>query len=115
MYISYVKYIDLGGKLDNAAFTQVESMAERQLDRFTPNAAHPLKESPEVEMAMKVIIDSMALELGYTSDVQSFSNDGVSVTYTQRKGQTADERKRDLYNQVCAILPRELTCLRVLK
>lgn len=100
MLYTYKEYTDLGGKLEDTAFTPLEMKAELLLNYWTQDRLKGVKEIPqEVKILLTEMVDSLNTEL---REVKSFSNDGVSVTYSDKSIEQA------LYDKAVAYLPAEL-------
>lgn len=104
MYITYNEYTELGGTADESTFLILEKQAEYKLDYWTLNR---IKESDEkIKMCMTFLINVLAEVQNGESDVSSFSNDGVSVSFADAK--TSEQKLMFVYDRVVEILPVEL-------
>jgi hypothetical protein len=94
MYLSYPRYQDLGGKLNEQLFVRAEMTARMKIDQLTFNRLqslsddHPIWE--KVEFLMFELIERGYLGKLNGEDTTSESNDGRSVTWANKEGK-ADE------------------------
>lgn len=105
MYLTFEEYTALGGLLDEAAFNRKEKKAERLLDYWTFDR---LKSGlGDNEQVVKDLIFEMVETMTDGQQVTSFSNDGVSVSLSDK---TEEEY---LYDMAVAWLPAELVYIGV--
>lgn len=80
MLLSYERYKDLGGDMPENQFLLYENIAEAELYAIG-NGALPI--TPTVEACMMIMLDAYEASdrMRSTGTAQSYSNDGVSVTY----------------------------------
>lgn len=93
MYLTYDEYIAYGGKLNDADFDRFCFRAECEINNATLSRCKELKEVPaEVKRCMYELIVYLSKNSqdGSISAISSFSNDGYSVSYTDKK--TAQEQ-----------------------
>lgn len=81
MYLTYNEYRDMGGTLDETAYTRLEYKARKLIDTYTFGRVKALESTPEsVKMLMFELV-----ALGDQDDnggpVSSVSNDGYSESY----------------------------------
>ena len=97
MYLSYEEYQNMGGTLDNTAFTDCEMEAEAVINWYTFNRLKTETElSEDVKKCTYMLIKYIALESGIGgvgtdsegvsistsgANITSESNDGVSTSY----------------------------------
>lgn len=100
MYLTFDEYIIKGGQLDEAAFTLKEKKAEYLLDYWTFDR---LKSGlGDNEQIVKDLVYEMVETMSDGQQVTSFSNDGVSVTLSDKP------EEQQLYDMAVAWLPAEL-------
>ena len=100
MYLTFDEYIIKGGQLDEAAFTRKEKKAEYLLDYWTFDR---LKSGlGDNEQVVKDLMYEMVETMSDGQQVTSFSNDGVSVTLSDKT------EEQQLYDMAVAWLPAEL-------
>ena len=86
-YLTYDEYKQMGGQLSEAAFSSLEFRASKAVDTLTHGRV--MNEQPvrkAVKQAVYALIGTMHMDDENASayggrDVQSMSNDGVSVTF----------------------------------
>lgn len=82
-YLTHGEYTQMGGSLDETAFTVQEYRARKLIDRLTHGRVKnddPQREA--VKHAMFEVIERLSSMSEHEDrEVQSMSNDGVSVTY----------------------------------
>ena len=91
MYLDYEKYKSYGGNLSNTEFDRFRFMAEREIDSATQKRCEKLEKIPEeVERCVYelIIYLSNCAKNGSISAVSSFSNDGYSVSFVDKKNAT---------------------------
>lgn len=118
LYLTYDEYNQLGGDLDNSAFTEHEFSARKLIDRYTFNRLQKDTEIPEdVKMCVYKLIklytqQENALILGKLENgtsqpaVTSQSNDGVSISYNALN---ASQMLSEVSAQIPKILKTYLT------
>ena len=97
MYLTYDEYVSYGGKLSNADFDRFCFRAECEINNATLSRCKELEKVPdEVKRCMYelIIYLSKNSQNGSVSAIASFSNDGYSVSYTDKK--TAQEQISEL-------------------
>lgn len=116
MYLTYEEYSDMGGTLDEAAFTDLEFEARAYIDWVTFNRLHKqLNNIPESVKecmyhiirivqnkleAMNVGIGAAAAESSkYGAGIASQSNDGVSISYNTLSARDVIETSEAQINQ----------------
>ena len=104
MYLTYREYSNLGGKAPESDFERLELLAEKRLDYWTQNRIQEPDE--DVRLCMTLIIDAEYSDLSGEHDVSSFSNDGVSVSFSD--AQTKEQKWGSVYDRIVEILPVEL-------
>ena len=105
MYLTFEEYKTRGGSLDEAAFTRKETKARRLLDYWTFDR---LKGGlGDNEQVVKDLMFEMVETMTDGQQVTSFSNDGVSVTLSDKT------EEQQLYDMAVAWLPAELVYIGV--
>ena len=104
MYITYEEYKEMGGTAEQSAFSSLEIQARYKLDYWTLNRITEADE--RVKLCMTLLINVLAEVQNGESDVSSFSNDGVSVSFVDAK--TSEQKIMSVYDRVVEILPVEL-------
>lgn len=85
MYLTFTEYQDMGGKLDDTAFTSLELKSRKLIDKYTMNRLVDLETHNEtVKGLMFSLIDKYN---SFTSDLKSESVDGWSKTYLDKTEQ----------------------------
>ena len=80
MYLDYEDYVDMGGTLNEAAFSRLEFKARKLIDQRTFGRLKGLTEQSET--VKKLVFELIALDQKEQNGViQSVSNDGYSETY----------------------------------
>lgn len=95
-YLTYDEYKQMGGQLSEAAFSMLEFRARKAVDMLTHGRVmdeQPVREA--VKQAVFALIGAMETDekraQAYDGrDVQSMSNDGVSVTFASGASAGAD-------------------------
>lgn len=93
MYLTYDEYIAYGGNLKNSDFDRFNFRAEREINNATFDRCKALTEIPEEVKRCQyelVLYLSKNSQDGSVSAISSFSNDGYSVSYVDKK--TAQEQ-----------------------
>lgn len=103
-YLTYEEYSALGGKSPEADFPSLELLARKRLNYWTQNRITEPDE--DIKLCMTLIIDAESAEQTGEHDVSSFSNDGVSVSFSD--AQTKEQKWADVYDRIVEILPVEL-------
>lgn len=106
MYLTYPHYVELGGRASEEAFPALVLMAQRKLDYWTQNRIDEEQITPEIRVAMTLLINHFNADLLGDRDISSMSNLGVSVSFADAK--TSEQKLQDIYTQVVEILPFEL-------
>lgn len=105
MYLTYQEYKTRGGSLDEAAFNRKETKAEYLLNYWTFDR---LKSGlGDNEQVVKDLVYEMVETMSDGQQVTSFSNDGVSVTLSDKT------EEQQLYDMAVAWLPAELVYIGV--
>lgn len=104
MYLTYEEYSALNGKAPESEFTRLELLARKRLDYWTMNRI--TEPDDDIKLCMTLIIDAESAEQSGEHDVSSFSNDGVSVSFSD--AQTKEQKWSDVYDRIVEILPVEL-------
>ena len=100
MYLTFEEYKTRGGSLDEAAFTRKETKARRLLDYWTFDR---LKGGlGDNEQVVKDLMFEMVEMINDGQQVTSFSNDGVSVSFSDKT------EEQEMYDLAVAWLPAEL-------
>lgn len=107
MYITYVEYVQNGGKAQESDFHRLETLARKRLDYWTQNRI--TTPDDDIRLCMTLIIDRLDDDESGEQDVSSVSNDGVSMSFVEAK--TSDQKWADVYDRVVEILPIELVSL----
>ena len=94
MYLTYEEYQDMGGTLDETAFTDFEFHARVKVDWYTFNRLQRETEFPEAvkrcmyqlikllqEVAQANVTGATSADGAVAAGVASQSNDGVSISY----------------------------------
>lgn len=80
MYLNYEEYVDMGGTLNETAFSRLEFKAHKLIDQHTFGRLKELAEQSET--VKKLVFELIALDQKEQNGViQSVSNDGYSETY----------------------------------
>lgn len=113
-YLNYESYRGLGGDIDEVQYPILERLASKKLDYWTLGRISTLSEiSDDIRLCMKLIIEYMKeiddMDKTKEGQISSFSNDGVSITYSNIK--TSSEKESELYQQIIEILPVELVSI----
>lgn len=104
MYLKYEEYSSLGGKTPESDFDRLELLARKRLDYWTQNRI--TEPDDDIRLCMTLIIDAESAEQSGEHDVASFSNDGVSVSFSD--AQTKEQKWNSVYDRIVEILPVEL-------
>lgn len=109
MYLSYDRYTEMGGEVDEAAFVILERKAAAKLDYFTQERLHAVEDLASyqyverVEEAMFQLINALNTDVYLGDGLSSYSNGVESFSFSE--GYDADA---PLYRMVVEILPVEL-------
>lgn len=107
-YLTYSEYQDSGGTLGAAAFLRYEFRARQLVDQLTHGrvrSEQTVRES--VQRAVFDLIEAMAGDASHGGrELQSMSNDGVSVAYAAASPSGTRARYGDI---VCEYLDSEVT------
>ena len=104
MYLTYEKYKEYGGVVEEKNYAFFELQARKKLDYWTFNRVTDVTE--DIELCMFLIIEQIyEIETG-EADVSSVSNDGISMSFVDAK--TSEQKLQDLYQKIVEILPIEL-------
>lgn len=107
MYLTYEEYNNLGGKAQESDFSVLELLARKRLDYWTQKRISEPTE--DVKLCMRLIIDAENDTISGTHDVSSFSNDGVSVSFSD--AQTTSQKWESIYDRIVEILPVEMVSI----
>lgn len=107
MYITYVEYVQNGGKAQESDFQRLELPARKKLDHWTQGRI--TTPDDDIRRCMTFIIDRLNDDESGEQDVSSVSNDGVSMSFAEAK--TSDQKWADVYDRVVEILPVELVSI----
>ena len=110
LYLDYADYKGLGGAAEEAAFTRLEYMAEKKIDRYTQGRVKAMGEVPEaVQRCMVEIINAMSVadptKTASEVPLSGFSNDGYSESYAEPM--TADRLESNLHGLIVDYLSTE--------
>lgn len=84
MYLTFTEYQDMGGKLEQTAFTSLELKSRKLIDKYTMNRLINLEtQSEAVKGLMFELINSGSLD----SDLKSESVDGWNRVYLDKTEQ----------------------------
>ena len=100
MYLTFEEYKTRGGSLDEAAFNRKETKARRLLDYWTFNRLQG--GLGDNEQVVKDLMFEMVETMTDGQQVTSFSNDGVSVSFSDKT------EEQEMYDLAVAWLPAEL-------
>ena len=104
MYLTYEKYKEFGGVVEEKNYAFFECLARKKLDYWT--LGRIVEITDDIELCMFLIIEEIyQIETG-EADVSSVSNDGISMSFVDAK--TSDQKLQDLYQKIVEILPLEL-------
>ncbi|HIT73789.1 MAG TPA: hypothetical protein IAD10_09030 [Candidatus Fimicola cottocaccae] len=104
MYLTYEKYKEFGGVVEEKNYAFFECLARKKLDYWT--LGRIVEITDDIELCMFLIIEEIyQIETG-EADVSSVSNDGISMSFVDAK--TSDQKLQDLYQKIVEILPIEL-------
>lgn len=104
MYLTYRKYKEYGGVVEEKNYAFFECLARKKLNYWTFNKIKEVTE--DIELCMFLIIEQIyKIETG-EADVSSVSNDGISMSFVDAK--TSEQKLQDLYRKIVEILPVEL-------
>lgn len=105
-YLNYDEYLELGGKVSEEAFPNLERKAQRWIDYFTFNRIPLLPSVPdEVKEVIVEYIDKISEYEKQSSDgdmIAQYSNGVENITYRRT---TEDEVRKNLYNSAIKWLP----------
>lgn len=105
MYLTHEEYVKMGGELDRAAFDRREYKAEKLLDYWTfDRLKSGLGDNEDV---VKHLMFEMVEAISDGQQVTSFSNDGVSVSFSDKS------EEEQMYYLAVAWLPADLVCIGV--
>jgi len=98
-YLTYAKYTEWGGTLDESAFTLAEIKARARIDALTMGRVKAMAEVPEVVQA--AMMEIIAVDGTYSASAQaaapvaaSFTTDGYSESYGSAESRTATIEKQ---------------------
>lgn len=110
MYLTYEKYQELGGELEEAPFTVLEYKSRKQIDSYTYGrliSGVPEDIEEQIELAMMTLIKYN--ETNETSNLNSENIDGYSVTYGSAKDN--ESKIKSLVDELLAGLKKDGTPL----
>lgn len=110
MYLDFETYSKWGGNADSPAFSRLEYLAEKKIDRYTQNRVRKMAEVPEAVQRCMVelvnaLFDADPTQAVTTAPLSGFSNDGYSESYAQPV--TAQSVESGLYGLICDYLATE--------
>ena len=110
VYLDYKTYLTLGGSADFTAFSRMEYLAEKRIDRYTQSRVKAMQTVPEaVQRCITELVNAMEkadpTETASTAALSGFSNDGYSESYAQAV--TADTLEYGLYRLIADHLAME--------
>ena len=110
MYLTYEEYAEMGGTAAEAAFSRLEYMARKRIDRYTQNRVKAMEEVPEaVKRCMVELINAMNITdptvTASNAPLSGFSNDGYSESYAEPM--TAETLENNLYALIRCLLSGE--------
>ena len=106
MYLTYAKYKELGGELEQAPFTLLEYKSRKQIDKYSFNRlvdGIPEDIKQDIEKAMMCLIEYN--DANETSNLNSESIDGYSVNYGTVKEQ--EEKIKTLVDDLLSGLKKD--------
>lgn len=80
MYITYEKYVAMGGTVSEAAFPALETQAEVTVDYYTQDRLKGKEPLPENLSFLMVKLIDLLQSVPELQAVNSFSHDGISVS-----------------------------------
>lgn len=107
-YLTHQQYLSHGGTAELSAFPLLERRARAKLDYWTMGRITDV--DCDIHLCMTLIINALDSVQKYSQGgtVNSFSNDGVSVSFGTQQTKTEEEAMASVYDQVVEILPVEL-------
>lgn len=107
-YLTHQQYLSHGGTAELSAFPLLERRARAKLDYWTMGRIKDV--DCDIHLCMTLIINALdsVQKSSQSGTVSSFSNDGVSVSYSTQQTKTEEEAMASVYDQVVEILPVEL-------
>lgn len=107
-YLTYQQYVSNGGTAEFSAFPLLERRARAKLDYWTQNRIRDV--DCDIQLSMTLIINALddARKASQGGTVNSFSNDGVSVSLSAPQTRTEEEAMSSVYDQIVEILPVNL-------
>lgn len=111
MYLDFTTYLNMGGSVDDmTAFSRLEFLAEKKIDRYTQSRVKVMQNVPEaVQRCIVELVNAMAksdpTETATTAPLSGFSNDGYSESYAEPV--TAQTLENNLYWLICDYLAGE--------
>lgn len=110
MYLTYEEYTQIGGTAAEAAYSRLEYMARKRLDRYTQSRVKAIKEVPEsVKRCMVELINALEkndpTKTASTPALSGYSNDGYSESYAEPL--TAEKLESNLYGLIIDYLSSE--------
>ena len=106
MYLTYDKYQELGGELDEAPFAILEYKSRKQIDEFTYGrlmSGIPEDIQEDIELAMMSLIKYN--DTNEATNLNSESIDGYSVTYGSIEEQ--EKKVKSLVDELLAGLKKD--------
>ncbi len=107
-YLTHQQYLSHGGTAELSAFPLLERRARAKLDYWTMGRITDV--DCDIHLCMTLIINALdsVQKASQGGTVNSFSNDGVSVSFGTQQTKTEEEAMASVYDQVVEILPVEL-------
>jgi hypothetical protein len=82
VYLDFNRYTEMGGTLGSAAYPMYYHRAQSVIDAITHGRVRgETPARPAVQYAVYALVEALSAAGADGNDVQSYSNDGVSVTY----------------------------------
>lgn len=104
-YLNYDEYMELGGTVEESAFSKLERLAERRLKSITHCRELKYDKIPtEVKEVIAEFVDLMEEEKE-TDNLSSYSNGTESFSYNKK---TEEEVQKNYYEIAVRTLPTEL-------
>ena len=87
MLITYEEYVSYGGTADEAAFSRLEFLAEKSINRYTQGRVGAMETPPEAVKRCAAELVSIldradVTALASSGTLSGFANDGYSESYT---------------------------------
>jgi len=104
VYLEYTQYVQMGGEMAEDAFAWLELRARKCIDRLTHGrlkGEDPVRESVKLAM-LEVMAAMQASDEHAGRQVESMSNDGVSIKYAAAEGDRYAQIVREYLADECA-------------